>query len=250
MRASYGRFLELEGAGTVALDSNFPKRLFLPWNSDAPKNTARELVINKRPLIFSQNKESRFCKEYIYRVMKLAHTAPFNIKGKWTGLCGDHPGEIFCEFSPYIKGTMTNCEINGWSAYKYREYLPVLRKAYPRSQFGVHFNLKKDDMLDWLLQCKRDQSFIDFDTMIGMRDPLIHRILAGVNTAAANRSVLAVWHCVGRTCPTLEESNTNYRPYLKALLERNFNILKYSKCHYWEGFPMLVDMFTLERKAA
>lgn len=241
----------LNGERTDLLLKDIPRSKLLTYDPtlQIANNTARKLLAAVRPSIGVPKPFGRYSKDTCYQVVR-THLEELNNPGDYIGLAADYPGEIFVCCFPYIRGKFLTFE---WKKKNYEALIPYqefLGRAYPQRTFGVDFHLIKGDIIEGMCERQRTVGFADIDLMCGVREPMIKRIVEGFDCCLKNKAVAALWQTVGRFAPTDEELATTLRPYLYKELRKKFSILKHDIFDYNEGYPLRVDIFTLERKAA
>ena len=135
-----------------------------------------------------------------------------------------------------------------------KEFIPEVENAY-RSK-SVEFYIEYGDILDIMADPPNAYKIIDLDLMGWLSKEKVDKIAHGMKCCATPKNVLAVWHSIDRSKDGgYYRVDNEYRPYLLKKIRKDWEILVYNKVEYREsqdnggpGYPMFVEVFTLERK--
>lgn len=204
---------------------------------------AEQRIVKHRPYICGQ-KQQRLAKDYVYLVIRdqmLQH----QISGSYIGLAAAYTAEIFEVFKPLVVGSFYNCQIKRQDYKKLLKYQPIVSRRYP----GVDFQVKYGDIIRHMKESTREFAILDLDFMCMLDTQKVKQITDAIKIAATDKAVAAIWHCANRR---KKEGNRRtervYRPSLTMKLGKHFDILDYKRINYWEGYPMMCDIFALQRK--
>jgi len=214
----------------------------LPWFALDSTSNLKAL----RPHIHGHKEGSRLLKDYVYLLI-YAHVKKHKVLGPYLGLAAAYIPEIYQLFRPSIRGPFFTCQLRRADFKKLLEYQPFVAKAYPKADFL----LQRSNILDTMHSNPKRFSILDLDFMYMLNEKRIRKIVRAIEVAAKTRAVLAIWHTTNREKGKGDSHiDRVYRPYLRSQLQEKFKVLNYDRVNYWEGYPMKVDIFTLERKSA
>ena len=154
-------------------------------------------------------------------------------------------------FRQFIQGNFYSYELDNEHYKQLLRYQPILKQTYAHTNYQVDFKLKYGDIITGLYQMTDKAAIIDLDFIGSLgkgKLPSIYRVVRGIDSCAANKAVVGIWQTVGRHGWTDKELNEKIRPNLQNAFAKRFRIKRYDTVDYWEGYPMRVDIFTLERK--
>jgi len=249
------RWLRYNGGQQIEIAENEHKFLLYPYNPKVGVSYTKNRVMLElaRPVLENmQKKLGRYCKDKVYQLMSV-HCAEANINGSYVGLAANYPGEIFVNFSPFIKGKFYNYELNKQSFEALLDYQALVDVAFPKNHYKVDFETVCEDIIAGLHNI-RDVAIIDMDLMTNRfgkedRGKSFLKLAEGIAKCANNKAVFGIWQTVGRNKGwTDKEFNSYVRPGIRKALSKYFKISRYDIVDYWEGYPMRVDIYTLERK--
>jgi hypothetical protein len=222
---------------------------FLLYPSDNDENNGNVgLVKALRPSITGE-KICRVAKDYVYQ--SLAKIAQKNhITGSYLGLAANRVPEIYHNFERNITDQFVTCQLDQEDYTAVKNWLPYVERAYS----PVSFNVEHQDILQYMAETDKKYAILDLDLMNALDMRIIDRITRGVDHCAENRSLVAIWHCSGRSTSDKEIKKV-YRPALYKGLGKHFKIKSNDAWHYYEaqtadgrkGYPMRVDVLQLER---
>lgn len=247
------RWIRINGHKTK-IPTTEPSFIFYPYEERfGLKQTENRInLLLTRPILPNYSKRmGRYCKDKVYKLMA-AHCGQHSVSGPYVGLAAQYSGEIFANFYPFIKGQFYTYELDTRHYERLLEYQPFIEAAYPPREGYVDFVLEYGDIIEGL-QNTKSAAIIDLDFMggLGKKDrPSVKDVVNSVVSCATKKSVLAVWQTTGRHSWTNKELEDKVRPALRKALKKHFRVLQYDKVDYWEGYPMRVDIYTLERVAA
>lgn len=225
-----------------------PDRLLKAYRDHVyPLNENRRILDSIRPII-NGHKDQRFLKDLTYKELSEMLNRHL-ISGSYVGLCAAYMPEILCALYPRIEGEMLNMQYKKKDYLQLKTQLPYIRKAFPRSECYSFLQLKFGDILEYLRTTKKRYAILDLDMMFELNISKLQAIASCVSNAAADEAVLALWHGSNREGGKGDkEIDSRFRPKLRDYLSDSFNIIDDVKINYNEGYPMRVDLLTLNRK--
>jgi len=246
------RTIVLNDGKPIEIPKSEPVFMLYPYNSrTGVRYSENRLMLQVvRPACIVKKKLGRYCKDKVYQIMA-THCAEANISGSYVGLPANYMGEIFTNFSPFIKGNFYTYEKDKKSYEALLEYREFVAGAYPQKTFKVDFKVIRGDIIKEMSKLRHEAAIIDLDLMtgIGLKEGCMPEDVAkSIHNCGRDTIVVGIWQLVGRWGWTDEEMTHIVRPAVRSALEDYFNVERHDKIEYWEGYPMRVDIYTLERK--
>lgn len=200
------------------------------------------------------NPKKRHGRNDIMRVFKKNHLDKLKIAGSIISLSASRVPETYTLWQDNIKGTYVNVEKNRKDYKKLCRYNEYINSIYgpisERDNKHTRFVVEKGDVIKVMNELKKKFTIFDLDFTIEPTKEKIKEIIYTVNCYSTNSAALSLAFGTSRHGGGDAENEAVYRPIIKEELSKHFNIKRADKADYYDGYPMRVDMFTLQKKAA
>jgi len=183
---------------------------------------------------------NRYNKDKVYKIARNV-LYKSGIKGNYIGLGGFYIREIAEALGPQVK-KITNCENK-------EKYIADLEDYYAEQCFESNkHSLYIGDIFDRIQNSEEKFSVIDLDLTWCLNKEKLAKILCGIEKAAANKCLVALWSCYGRAI-TEKKYDEEIRPLLLRRLRENFKIIEHKAFKYRDNvIPIKVELVALKRK--